>query len=153
MLVDVNPNLTKVDFPNTWTKYSFTVAGLTNPVEAKFGFRYFVTNGGPGQSAPNSDIIGIDTFSVDRPTMATNNFITDNYKIYLNPATNVINVVAKTGSSINQTEITDINGRIVKSTTPKALQSEINISELTSGVYFVKVVSELGAGSTKFVKQ
>ncbi len=62
---DVNPTLAADGFPSVWTKYSYTMTGLTGPTECKFGFRYFVNNGGPSQA--NGDIIGIDTFSVDTP--------------------------------------------------------------------------------------
>jgi hypothetical protein len=151
LLLAVNPNLDLTSYPSVWTKYSYTVAGIPTLSDVKFAFRYYVTDGGP--SGNNSDIIGIDTFSVDRPLLATDTFLTDNFKVYPNPATNVVNVIAKSGTTINQLEITDINGRVVKSTMPKALSSEINISELTSGVYFVKVASDFGSGTTKIVKE
>ncbi|MBY0536700.1 MAG: choice-of-anchor J domain-containing protein [Chitinophagaceae bacterium] len=58
LLLDINPNLNLVDYPVSWTKYSITVSGVTGTVKARFGFRYFVTEGGP--SGANSDMIGID---------------------------------------------------------------------------------------------
>jgi hypothetical protein len=65
LLVDVNPLQNLTSYPSTWTQYSYTVTGLTGATDCKFAFRYFVTNGGANGS--NSDIIGIDTFSVDAP--------------------------------------------------------------------------------------
>ncbi len=62
--VDINPTLTAAGYPGVWTLYSYTMTGLTGPTDVKFGFRYFVTDGGQG---PNSDIIGIDSFSIDTP--------------------------------------------------------------------------------------
>lgn len=53
-------------YPKTWTQYSYTVSGLSGLTPVKFAFRYYVTNGGP--SGANSDIIGIDTFSVNSCT-------------------------------------------------------------------------------------
>jgi Secretion system C-terminal sorting domain len=152
--VTVNPDLLLTgagSYPGVWTKYSYTVSGLTGITDCKVAFRYWVTDGGP--LGANSNIIAIDTLSVDRTPLATNNFFAQNFKVYPNPATNVVNVVAKSGTTINQVEVTDINGRVVKAVTPKALTSEINITELTSGVYFVKVASDLGSGTTKIVKQ
>jgi hypothetical protein len=51
-----------------------------NPVPVRFAFRYYVTDGGP--SGSNSDLIGIDTFSIDRPTLSTND-VALNEKAYL----------------------------------------------------------------------
>ncbi len=65
LLVDVNPTLIAGVYPRTWKKYTYTVVGITTPTTVKFGFRYFVTNG--GIEGLNSDRIGLDTFSVDVP--------------------------------------------------------------------------------------
>jgi hypothetical protein len=63
LLVDINPTLTANGYPQTWTKYEFTVSGLAAPVKRRIGFRYFVTNGGP--SGANSNAIGIDQFKFE----------------------------------------------------------------------------------------
>jgi hypothetical protein len=60
LLLDINPNLILSDYPNTWTKYTLTVAGVTGTINARFGFRYFLTDAGP--SGTNGDMIGIDKF-------------------------------------------------------------------------------------------
>jgi Secretion system C-terminal sorting domain/Fibronectin type III domain len=62
---DVNPTLAAAGFPGVWTQYTYTMTGLTGPTDCKFAFRYFVTDG--GTNGANSDIIGIDTFSIDTP--------------------------------------------------------------------------------------
>jgi hypothetical protein len=66
-LVDINPNLSfnpyPAGYPTTWTKFEFTISGLTNgtiPQKHRVGFRYYVKNGGPSGSV--SDQIGIDDF-------------------------------------------------------------------------------------------
>jgi subtilisin-like proprotein convertase family protein len=59
VLLDINPTLTTAGYPNTWTQYTVTLSGLPPSTTGRFGFRYFVTNGGP--SGANSDYIGIDT--------------------------------------------------------------------------------------------
>jgi hypothetical protein len=62
LLLTVNPELTLEGYPNTWTQYSATVAGLSGPTDGAVAFRYFVNVGGP--FGDNSDYIGIDSFSV-----------------------------------------------------------------------------------------
>ncbi|MBK7944426.1 MAG: T9SS type A sorting domain-containing protein [Flavobacteriales bacterium] len=58
LLLDINPTLVTGVYPQTWTQFTITVSGLGSPVNGRFAFRYFVTNGGP--SGANSNYIGID---------------------------------------------------------------------------------------------
>ncbi|MSP84809.1 MAG: hypothetical protein EXR18_03150, partial [Flavobacteriaceae bacterium] len=92
LCVSVNPNLaTGFLYPKIWTVYSYTVSGLTAPTAVKFGFRYFVTDAGANGS--NSDIIGIDTFSVTRTlSTSTESFFKNNLSIYPNPTDGVLNI-------------------------------------------------------------
>jgi len=58
LLLDINPNYITGGYPEAWQQYLVTVSGLSAPTQGRFGFRYFVENGGPG--APRSTYIGID---------------------------------------------------------------------------------------------
>jgi hypothetical protein len=151
LAVSVNPNLTTTGFPFTWTQYSYTVSGLTGVVACKVGFRYFVTDAGP--SGNNSDIIAIDTFSVDRPVASAQTFFAHNFSIYPNPANDILNLSVKSGLTINVVTLVDVNGRTVKAIN-NAFDSEmeINVSNLTSGVYMLNVKTDEGFASSKFVK-
>ncbi len=59
LLLSVNPTLVQGGYPETWTQYSATLAGIPAGATGRFAFRYFVTGGGP--SGNNSNYIGIDT--------------------------------------------------------------------------------------------
>ncbi len=146
----VNPDLDLTSYPLTWGQFTYTVSGLTSPTDCKIALRYYVTDGGP--NGANSDIIGVDTFSVDRP-LATDSFFASNYKVGPNPATDVVNISTKNNSTINTVEITDVNGRVVKNVTVNATTSQINVADLNSGVYFLKASSENGVGTSKIVKK
>lgn len=149
--VSVNPDLTTTGFPFTWTQYSYTITGLTGMVECKIGFRYYVTSGGP--TGDNSDIIGIDTFSVDRPTASAQDFFANNFSMYPNPTKNELNLSVKNGLIINEIKVFDLNGRTVKSV-QSGFESEIqiNVSDLTSGVYMIDIKTEEGTATSKFIK-
>ena len=147
VLVDINPNFNLTSYPATWTQYSYTISGLDVPTDCKFAFRYYVTDGGLNGS--NSDIIGIDTFSVDRP-LATNDFFKGNFSVYPNPATNVLNIANRNNLEITSAQITDVNGRVVNQATGAI--SQINIADLTAGVYFLKLTTSQGVGTTRVVK-
>ena len=61
LLLTINPSLTNVGYPVTFTQYTITLSGLAGPTSGRVAFRYFVTNGGP--SGANSDYIGVDAFT------------------------------------------------------------------------------------------
>ncbi|MCY1221306.1 hypothetical protein D3C87_342720 [compost metagenome] len=149
--VTINPTLVAgFVYPKTWTQYTYTVSGLTGATPVKFGFRYFVTAGGPNGN--NSDIIGIDTFSVDR-TLNTSDFFANNFSMYPNPSTGLVNLASKNNVAINTIQITDLNGRVVRNiNTNSVSETQINISDLTTGMYFLNIQTDLGSGTTKIVK-
>jgi len=151
LAVAVNPALDLTSYPTAWGQYSYTVTGLTGPTEVKLGFRYYVTDGGP--TGNNSDIIGLDTVSIDRP-LSTDSFFAQNFAVYPNPADNVINISNKNNTTLNQVQVTDLNGRVVKSVNVNGVaNTQINIGDLNAGVYFLKVTNSQGVGTTKFIKK
>lgn len=149
--VSVNPTLAAgFIYPKVWTQYSYTVSGLTGPTAVKFGFRYHVTAGGPNGN--NSDIIGIDTFSVDR-ALSTNDFFAQNFSLSPNPVKSSFTLASTNGVTVENVKVIDMNGRVVNNMNISGLENvSVNISDLSSGVYFVKVQSALGTGTTKIVK-
>lgn len=155
LCLSVNPNLLLTgagSYPGTFTQFSYTVSGLTGVTDCEFGFRYWVTDGGPTGS--NSNIIAIDTVSVDRPTASTADFFSSNFSIFPNPVNDIFTVNSKNDATIKSIIVTDINGRVVSEVSPSSVsQTQVNISELNSGVYFVKVQSEAGVGTTKIIKR
>lgn len=151
LILSINPDLALTGYPGVWTQYTYTVSGLTGVTDSKLAFRYWVTNGGP--TGANSDFIGIDAFSVDRP-LATADFFAQNFAVYPNPADNVLNISSKNNISLNQVQLTDLNGRIVKNVNTESISTaQINIGELNAGVYFLKVTSAQGSGTTKIIKK
>jgi len=150
LAVDVNPNLTTTGYPSLWTLYTYTVTGIPTPTACKIAFRYFVTSGGP--SGANSDYIGVDSFSVNRP-LSTSDFFSQNFALYPNPVKNIFNITSKNGSTVENVKVIDINGRIVSDMNVSNIDNiQINVDNLTAGVYFVKIQSEQGIGTTKILK-
>ena len=97
------------------------------------------------------DFLSIDDLVITG-TLSTVNFFANNFAIYPNPTSNVINLNSSS-ALINNVVLTDLNGRIVKTLALGGVaQSKINMADLTTGVYFLKVSSNLGTGTTKVVK-
>ena len=85
--------------------------------------------------------------------------LNDKFKIYPNPANEVINVelgmLASTGSATNyKIEITNTLGRTIQEAEIKTKQITIDLKELNSGLYFIKLFEKQKLISTyKFIKQ
>ncbi|MBY0486883.1 MAG: T9SS type A sorting domain-containing protein [Flavobacteriaceae bacterium] len=76
------------------------------------------------------------------------------FSVYPNPAKNVINVANTTDALISAVEITDLNGRIVKSANFSNLSEvQLAISDLAQGVYTMKIVSDKGITVKKVIKE
>lgn len=96
----------------------------------------------------------VDDFKVTTAAVAsTQSFFANNFSIYPNPANNILNLSVKNGLSVNEITMVDINGRTVK-TINNAFdpEMEINVSDLTSGVYMINVKTYEGIATSKFVK-
>lgn len=136
-------------YPKTWTQYSFTITGIgATPIPVKFAFRYFVTNG--GTTGANSDIIGIDTFSVDRSTLAVNEVASkkSSLSLFPNPTTDFITL--KTDAKINAVSVVDIMGRKLN---VKLDGNKVNVQSLPSGTYLINIETKDGISTEKFVKK
>jgi hypothetical protein len=97
LLLEVNPNLTAAGYPNTWTQYTVTIAGLAAPTQGRIAFRYYVPNGGP--NGLNSDFIGIDDI-VYTPTVACNLSVTaTGYNAYGGGANGTVTAAATNGTA------------------------------------------------------
>ncbi|CAM3996303.1 T9SS-dependent choice-of-anchor J family protein [Flavobacterium antarcticum] len=125
----------------TWAQYTYAVPASFNgqPV-------YFSIN------CVSEDQYGlsVDDFKVTAEVLGTDNFFKTNFAVYPNPATDVINISNTNQLEITSAAIVDVNGRTVKQIN-SAVQS-INIGDLTAGVYFLKIATANGEGTTKIVK-
>ncbi len=63
LLLEVNPTLVVGGYPEVWTEYTVTVAGLGGATDTRVAFRYTVTDAGP--LGNNSDYIGIDSLTIE----------------------------------------------------------------------------------------
>jgi len=152
LALTVNPVFpSAAGYPQVWTEMTYTVSGLAGPTESRIAWRYTVpTSAGP--TGNNSNYIGIDAVTVTR-TLSTDSFFKNNFTMYPNPASSVLNLSAHDGISITKATITDINGRVVASQNlDNVSESSLNVGNLTAGIYFVSVESAEGKGTAKFIK-
>lgn len=95
----------------------------------------------------------VDDFKVTTTGLRVDQFFADKFTVSPNPANNVISVSNAQGITLTDVSITDINGRTVKTVTVgNVSETQLNVSELTSGIYFLNINSDAGKAVKKFVK-
>jgi hypothetical protein len=139
VLFDINPGLSVPGYPEEWTEYSTYLTGIPTPTLCRFGFRYFVTNGGP--SGSNSNYIGIDEFRIDDGTNILE-YENMNFNVFPNPAhTNETINISSPVSGEFHLKIFNYLGQIMYSQNIFLMPyREFSIEiELNTGIYIVQL--------------
>lgn len=121
----------------------------------------FISFSGNTTAAPNlsSSTMVMDNLQVKASSTDTllglNQIANDeDFSVFPNPATNLVSISSTSNSSINNVEMFDINGRIIKSIPLDNLSNvDITISDLSSGVYMMRITTDQGTATKKIVKQ
>lgn len=72
------------------------------------------------------------------------------FDIYPNPANDFVTLSFENNAIIDQVIITDINGRIVKTT---SFSKQLAVADLEEGIYFINIISADGVSTKSFIKQ
>ncbi|TBX70988.1 T9SS type A sorting domain-containing protein [Flavobacterium silvisoli] len=83
--------------------------------------------------------------------LATPTFNANNFKAYPNPVKDILNLSAET--TISQVQVTNLLGQVVLSKNINATQGQIDVANLASGTYLVKVSSDDLVKTIKVIKQ
>ncbi|MEG0916872.1 MAG: T9SS type A sorting domain-containing protein [Myroides sp.] len=89
------------------------------------------------------DLIGQDPASSEH-------FFTENFNLYPNPATDVLNISSKNGLEMKEIRITDMTGKVVK---VQKDVSTVNVSNLAAGTYLIDITTNVGKATSKFIKK
>lgn len=120
-------------YAGNWGAYPFLPSGIILASDMQNGL--FILNG-------NAALVGEKEVSDN----------TVNVSIYPNPANNFI-IVSTIGIEEYHLQISDINGKIVVETSTAISHQSIDISNLSKGIYFVKVQSNKKSFVQKLIKQ
>lgn len=133
-------NIEKVEVLNPAGIYTITVthkgATLSNP---KAG-------GVPSQDY-SLIVTGIDADAV----LSTDSFASESFKMWPNPASNILNISMKSSDQLSSFSIYDIQGREVLSGSLNATENQISTATIGSGVYIVTVKNEESTISKKLI--
>jgi Secretion system C-terminal sorting domain len=118
-----------------------------NPALAGTSFRIAFRNDGVDQY-----VMFLDNISITG-TLSNDEFFSNKFNTYPNPAKDLVTISSSENININSVSIADINGRTVKSVELNNVsETQINVSDLTSGVYFMNIYAADGKAVKKFIK-
>jgi Secretion system C-terminal sorting domain len=78
------------------------------------------------------------------------NSLQNSLTIFPNPTNNLININAN--NMILQTEIYDVNGRLIANSSHNSENVILDVSSLSNGIYMLKIATENGVSTQKVVK-
>jgi hypothetical protein len=105
---------------------------------------------------------------IGSPTVTSNMFInakqvpigikenvlnSNNISLYPNPSKNTLFVTLNGISAAAELEVYNVTGALVQRVNKASIENELNISELTSGMYYLKLSTTRGAVTKKFIKE
>jgi hypothetical protein len=145
--------------PATQTTQLWANAALNNPTFTQFsatftpstaGIYYFGWNDiSTAQAVATLRLDSINFSSV----LSTNEFSDSKFTVYPNPTKGLVDISNDADASISSIELSDINGRVVKNIIFNDNQTQIDISQLSQGMYLMKIVSDKGIAVKKIVKE
>lgn len=96
----------------------------------------------------------VDDFKVTTTAdMGVNEAFAKKFSAYPNPANNVVNISNNYNITLTNVDINDINGRTVKTMKVNNLSEvQIDVTELSAGVYFMNINTDSGIAVKKFIK-
>jgi len=109
-----------------------------------------VLDSGNPDTAP--DVIQEMPFLINENTLSIDNSLVSSIAVYPNPVQNFITISNVSDALINRIEITDLNGRLVKSEFSPS-DSKINVTDLQTGMYLMKIISDKGFVVKKIIKK
>lgn len=98
----------------------------------------------------SSEIITVKV-TIDRDYLSVDDFTKNQFSFYPNPAQNELNLEA--ANSIDEIVLYNVIGQKVKEVTPNETETRINLEDLHSGMYIMKVTVNGKVNSYKLIKQ
>jgi hypothetical protein len=100
--------------------------------------------------AATLDAVYVDNIYLYKDPTASIGDLDFNFEVYPNPVKDVLNVIS--AESIEMVKIYDLTGSIVKQATPNKANFDLDVADLSNGVYLVKLNAGNKEVTTKLIK-
>jgi hypothetical protein len=108
-----------------------------------FAFRHHDSSDEFALAIDDIQVLALDPASSEQ-------FFAENFNMYPNPTTDVLNISSKNGLNASEIRITDMTGRVVK---VQKEASTVNVSNLAAGTYLIDITTKEGKATSKFIKK
>ncbi|MGL2964407.1 T9SS type A sorting domain-containing protein [Flavobacterium sp. RSB2_4_14] len=127
----------------------------TDPAEVDFISFSGNTTAAPNSSSATMVMDNLQVKAVSTGSLLSVNQVTNNvdFSVYPNPSRDLVTISNDMNAVIETIEMTDLNGRVVKSQKINATDAQVSISDLSTGVYMMKIVTDQGTATKKVVKE
>lgn len=96
----------------------------------------------------------IDNIQIIEGTAGIKNNTLIGISVYPNPSSDLVNIASSDNALINQISVTDLNGRVVKTIAAEGVSAvQVNIADLSAGVYLLSLTSDNGSYTQKIIKR
>lgn len=120
---------------------------LISDTEVTVGDTYYVRVSGYSEDEVGTFCLKVST----NQTLSNDDFSFESLKLYPNPTKNILYV--NYNQEISNVEVYNLVGQKVATITPNANEGQIDMSNLASGAYFVKVTSNSATRTVKVIKE
>lgn len=93
----------------------------------------------------------VDNVVITDMSLGVKEFSSD-FSVYPNPTNGIVTIENRSNAIVNSAQITDINGRIIRTSQVNEVSSSIDISDLSAGVYLMNIASDQGTITKKIIK-
>ncbi|WP_396157880.1 T9SS type A sorting domain-containing protein [Flavobacterium sp.] len=103
--------------------------------------------------SPDAYMFMVDDFKVTTTGLSVNESLAKKFSTYPNPANSLVNISNNDNIVFTNVAINDINGRTVKTMKVNNLSEvQLDVNELSAGVYFMNITTDSGIAVKKFIK-
>lgn len=87
---------------------------------------------------------------VENDPASAEQLFTENFNLYPNPTTDILNIVSKNGLTASEIKVTDMTGKVVRTLKNS---TTVNVSDLAGGTYLIDITTDQGKATSKFIKK
>ncbi|QHI39248.1 hypothetical protein IMCC3317_46530 [Kordia antarctica] len=144
-LTTQSQNVASTKTDGTWEKITFAnVTPAPNYTTAQFRYGILATNLQAG------DIVYVDDLEAGlASTLTIGENTLNKFSIYPNPVKNTLNINSQ--DAISNVAVYDLLGKMAISSTN--VNNTLDVSELSNGVYIIKLTSNVGVSTKRFIKE
>ncbi len=101
----------------------------------------------------DKNLLSLDDITVVKSTLSNDSYTSSKFSISPNPTTDIVNISSSENIGVNSVSVADLNGRTVKQLKFNNISNvEVNMSDLSAGMYMMTITSEQGTATKKILK-